>query len=92
MYEAMTTDLEENVEDQRQIALNRQLEKPEDSAIECGHRAIGRNQAEVCLKKKKRIERAERKAARRDAHGEELEPRRAMEQAVEKLQERHRSP
>jgi hypothetical protein len=41
MYEAMKTDLEENIEDQRQIAPNRQLEKLEDTAIERGHRAIG---------------------------------------------------
>jgi hypothetical protein len=77
--EAMKTDLEEDIEDQRHIAPNRQLEKLEDSAIERGHRAVGSNEAEVRLKKKKQIERAERKDACRDAHGEELEPRRAVE-------------
>jgi hypothetical protein len=53
---------------------------------------MGRDRAEVRLKTKKQIERAEREAARRNAHGDEFEPSRAMEQAVEKLQERHHSP
>ena len=47
---------------------------------------------EVRLKQKKQIERAKREAARGDAHGEELEPGRTMEQAVKKLQKRHCSP
>jgi hypothetical protein len=46
----MKTDLEEDIEDQRHIAPNRQLEKLEDSAI---HRAVGSNEAEVRLKKEK---------------------------------------
>src|SRR5580704_19459604 len=48
----MKTDLEEDIEDQRHIAPNRQLEKLEDSAI---HRAVGSNEAEVRLKKKSKL-------------------------------------
>jgi len=43
----MKTDLEEDIEDQRHIAPNRQLEKLEDSAIERGQRAVGSNEAKV---------------------------------------------
>ena len=52
----MKTDLEEDIEDHRHMAPNRQLEKLKDSAIERGHRAVGSNEAEVRLKKKKQIE------------------------------------
>lgn len=52
----MKTDLEEDIEDQRHMAPNRQLEKQEDSAIERGHRAVGSNEAEVRLKKKSKLE------------------------------------
>jgi hypothetical protein len=52
----MKTDLEEDIEDQRHIAPNRQLKKLEDSIIERGHRALGSNEPEVRLKKKKQIE------------------------------------
>jgi hypothetical protein len=81
----MKTDLEEDIEDQRHIATsNRQLKKLEDSIIERGHRALSSNEAKVRLKKKKQIERAERKAACRGTHGEKLEPRRGW------VEERHR--
>jgi hypothetical protein len=68
----MKTNLEEDIEDQCHIAPNRQLEKLEDSGVERGHRAVGSNEAEVRLKKKKQIERAERKATCRDAMARSL--------------------
>ncbi|MFZ0603262.1 MAG: hypothetical protein WAN05_18255 [Roseiarcus sp.] len=83
----MKTDLEEDIEGQRQKAPSGQLDKLEEPTIERGHRAIGRDEAQVRLKQKKQIERAKREAARGDAHGEELEPGRTMEQAVKKLEQ-----
>ena len=49
----MKTDLEEEIEDQRQIAPSGQLDKLEDSTIERGHRAIGRDQARGSPEKEK---------------------------------------
>ncbi len=46
----MKADLEEDIEGQRQKAPSGQLDKLEETAIERGHRAIGRDKAQVRLK------------------------------------------
>jgi hypothetical protein len=81
--------LEDDVEGEREIAPGDQFEKLQDSAVKGAHRAIGRYQSEVGLKKRKQIEQAEREAANRDPHREKREPRRAMKQPVEELQQHH---
>jgi hypothetical protein len=51
--EAMTAHLDEEIENQRQVAPSGQLDKLKNSTVENGHRAIGGDQAEVCMKKEK---------------------------------------
>ena len=91
MNDAVKAHVEEEIEDHGQVAPSRQLDKLKDSTIEGGHRPISRDQADIRLEKKEQIERAEREAAPGKAHRDEFEPGRTMEQAVEKLQEPHRS-
>jgi hypothetical protein len=52
--EAMTAHLDEEIENQRQAAPSGQLDKLKNSTVENGRRAIGGDQAEVCMKKRKR--------------------------------------
>jgi hypothetical protein len=84
--------LEHDIAGKRQIAPGGELEELKNASIEGGHCAVGRKKIEVRLKQGEEVERAERKAAGRDPHEKESEPRSAVEQFVEQLQERHRSP
>src|SRR5208282_2241513 len=92
VQEAVEAALEDDVAGEREIAPGGQLNELEDAAVEGGHGAVGRDEIEIGLKQIEQVERAERQAARRDAHGEERQPGRPMKQAVEKLQKQGLPP